>query len=85
MLEWFHLLAVNQGLAAGVPAKAAIAHLRQLPDTKESAVLQEKLAELLSADGQAESASEAFATAAKLSTSPKQRQRLAAELARFQK
>ena len=85
LLEWFHLLAVNQGLAAGAPAKAAIAHLRQLPNTKESAVLQEKLAELLSANGQAESASEAFATAARLSTSPKQRQRLAAELARFQK
>ncbi|GIT12820.1 MAG: hypothetical protein CM1200mP34_2260 [Verrucomicrobiales bacterium] len=52
---------------------------------KKSAVLKGETWELLSADGQAESASEAFATAARLSTSPKQRQRLAAELARFQK
>ncbi len=85
MLEWFHLLGVNQGLAAGAPAKAAIAHLQQLPDTKQSAVLQEKLGELLSADGQAESASMAYAAAARLSTSPKQKQRLVAELARLQK
>ena len=85
MLQWFHLLAVNQGLAAGAPSKAAISHLQQLPDTKRSAVLQEKLGELLSADGQAESASEAYAAAVRLSDSPKQKQRLAAELTRLQK
>ncbi len=83
MLEWFHLLAVNQGLAAGAPAKAAIAYLQQLPKTKGSAVLQEKLGELLAASGQSEAALAAYAAAMKLSTSPKQKQRLVAEQARL--
>ena len=84
MLEWFHLLAVNQGLAAGAPAKAAIEHLRQLPQTKDSAILQEKLGELLLASGQGAAASAAYATALKLSDSPRQKQRLAAEQAQLQ-
>ena len=85
MLEWFHLLAVNQGLAAGAPAKAAIAHLRQLPETKGSAILQERLGDLLTEAGQSEAAEAAFAAAVKLSTSPRQKQRLAAEQARLQR
>jgi uncharacterized protein (TIGR03790 family) len=84
MLQWFHLLAVNQRLAAGAPLKVAISHLRQLPETKGSAVLQEKLGALLSAEGQAESATAAYAAAARLSDSPKQKQRLAAALAKLQ-
>ena len=76
MLEWFHLLSVNQGLASGAPPKAAIEYLQQLPETKGSAVLQEKLGELLAASGQAEAALEAYSAALKSSTSPKQRQRL---------
>ena len=83
MLEWFHLLAVNQGLAAGAPAKAAIAHLQQLPKTSGSAVLQEKLAELLTASGQSEAALGAYSAALKLSTSPKQKQRLVVEQSRL--
>ena len=83
MLEWFHLLAVNQGLAAGAPAKAAIAHLQQLPKTSGSAVLQEKLGELLAASGQSEAALAAYAAAMKLSTSPKQKQRIVAEQSRL--
>jgi uncharacterized protein (TIGR03790 family) len=76
MLEWFHLLSVNQGLASGAPPKAAIEYLQQLPETKGSAVLLEKLGELLGASGQAEAALEAYSAALKSSTSPKQRQRL---------
>jgi predicted negative regulator of RcsB-dependent stress response len=76
MLEWFHLLSVNQGLASGAPPKAAIEYLQQLPETKGSAVLLEKLGELLAASGQAEAALEAYSAALKSSTSPKQRQRL---------
>ena len=83
MLEWFHLLAVNQGLAAGAPAKAAIAHLQQLPKTSGSAVLQEKLAELLTASGQSEAALGVYSAALKLSTSPKQKQRLVVEQSRL--
>ena len=85
MLQWFHLLAVNQGLAAGAPPEAAIAHLQQLPETKGSAVLQEKLGELLSADGQSESALAAYLVAVSLSDSLKQKQRLSDELARLRK
>ena len=76
MLEWFHLLSVNQGLASGAPPKAAIEYLKQLPETKGSAVLLEKLGELLAASGQAEAALAAYSAALKSSTSPKQRQRL---------
>jgi len=76
MLEWFHLLSVNQGLASGAPPKAAIEYLQQLPETKGSAVLQEKLGELLAASGQAEAALAAYSAALKSSTSLKQRQRL---------
>ena len=85
MLEWFHLLSVNQGLANGAPAKAAIEHLQQLPGTKGSSVLQEKLGELLAASGQAEAASAAYSAALKSSTSPKQKQRLTEEQGRQQK
>ena len=84
MLEWYHLLAVNQGLAAGAPTKAAIEHLRQLTQTKNSAILQEKLGQLLMSSGQGAAASAAYAAALKLSKSPKQKQRLAAEQALFQ-
>jgi hypothetical protein len=76
MLEWFHLLSVNQGLASGAPPKAAIEYLQQLPETKGSAVLLEKLGELLGASGPAEAALEAYSAALESSTSPKQRQRL---------
>ena len=81
MLEWFHLLAVNQGLAAGAPAKAAIEHLLQLPETKDSAILQEKLGELLAISGQGVAASAAYAAALKLGDSLKQKQRLTASQA----
>jgi uncharacterized protein (TIGR03790 family) len=84
MLEWFDLLAVNQGLTAGAPSAAAIAHLRQLKGAEDSAVLQEKLGELLAESGQAEAALAAYSAALKLSTSPKQKQRLATEQAKLQ-
>ena len=76
MLEWFHLLSVNQGLASGAPPNKAIEYLNQLPETKGSAVLLEKLGELLAASGQTEAALAAYSAALKSSTSLKQRQRL---------
>ena len=84
MLEWYHLLAVNQGLAAGAPTEAAIEHLRLLTQTKDSAILQEKLGQLLMTSAQGAAASAAYAAALKLSKSPKQKQRLAAEQALLQ-
>jgi predicted negative regulator of RcsB-dependent stress response len=85
ILEWFHLLSVNQGLASGAPTKAAIEYLQQLPETKGSAILQEKLGELLAASGQAEAALGAYSAALKSSTSIKQIQRLTEEQAKQQK
>ena len=76
MLEWFHLLSVNQGLASGAPPNTAIEYLKQLPETKGSAVLLEKLGELLAASGQTEAALAAYSAALKSSTSLKQRKRL---------
>ena len=72
---------MNQGLAAGAPAKAAIEHLLQLPETKDSAILQEKLGELLAISGQGVAASAAYAAALKLGDSLKQKQRLTASQA----
>ena len=75
-IEWFRLLAVNQGLASGAPPAAAADHLEQLKETAGSPVLQEKLGEILAALGQADKARTAFNKASKLSTSTKQKQRI---------
>ena len=75
-IEWFRLLAVNQGLASGAPPAAAAEYLEQLEETAGSAVLQEKLGELFAALGQADKARAAFTKASKLSKSPKQKQRI---------
>ena len=75
-IEWFRLLAVNQGLASGAPAKAAIDHLLQFKETSRSPVLQEKLGELYVALGQAEKAKAAYSLASQLSKSSKQKQRI---------
>ena len=75
-IEWFRLLAVNQGLASGAPPAAAADHLEQLKETAGSPVLQEKLGELFAALGQADKARAAFNKASKLSTSTKQKQRI---------
>tara|TARA_Y100001934_G_scaffold138195_1_gene166760 strand:- start:4244 stop:5653 length:1410 start_codon:yes stop_codon:yes gene_type:complete len=75
-IEWFRLLAVNQGLASGAPEAAAAQHLEQLKETVKSPVLQEKLGELYVALGQVDKARSAFAKALELSKSPKQKQRL---------
>jgi len=75
-IEWFRLLGVNQGLASGAPAKAAIDHLLQFKETSRSPVLQEKLGELYVALGQAEKAKAAYSLASQLSKSSKQKQRI---------
>ena len=85
MLEWFHLLSINQGLEAGAPAEAAITHLKQLRETKTSAVLQEKLADLLTRNGYTKEAFNAYAIASDLANSPRQKQRLAEAHAKLKK
>ena len=79
-IDWFRLLAINQGLASGAPEAAAIEHIEKLKETPTSAVLQEKLGELYARTSQATKAKTAFTAANKLSQSPKQKQRLKAAL-----
>ena len=75
-IEWFRLLAVNQGLVSGAPPAAAAEYLEELKETASSPVLQEKLGELFAALGQTDKARAAFNKASKLSTSTKQKQRI---------
>ena len=84
MLEWFHLLSVNQGLAAAVSTAAAIAYLQQLPEISSSPILLEKLGELLAAAKQTKEASDAYTAAAKLSISSRQKKRIALEQSKLQ-
>ena len=77
MVEWFHLLSVNQGLAAAASPQMAIDYLNQLPETSSSPILLEKLGELLAATNQTKEASDAYAAAAKLSISTRQKKRIA--------
>jgi len=75
-IEWFRLLAVNQGLAGGASPSSAAEYIQQLKVTASSPVLQEKLGELFGVLGQADKARVAFTKASKLSASPKQKQRI---------
>ena len=79
-IDWFRLLAINQGLASGAPEAAAIEHIEKLKETPTSAVLQEKLGELFAKTSQATKAKTAFTAANNLSQSPKQKQRLKAAI-----
>ena len=45
-IEWFRLIAINQGLKGGAPNEAAISHIEQLKESAKSSILQEKLGEL---------------------------------------
>ena len=75
-IDWFRLLAINQGLKGGAPKQAAITHIEQLKESPNSSILQEKLGELYAESGQKEKAKSAFTNALKLSKSIKQKQRI---------
>ncbi|HEX4644603.1 MAG TPA: TIGR03790 family protein [Verrucomicrobiae bacterium] len=81
LLEWSYLRVVNITLAKGTPLREASAYLEELPLTKESAVLMEKLGELYSAQGKPSSSVYALQQALKLDPSPQQRTRITLTLA----
>ncbi len=75
-IEWFRLIAINQGLTSGAPKEAAILHIEQLKEAAKSSVLQEKLGELYADIGKKTKAEAAFKNAINLSKSTKQKQRI---------
>ena len=75
-IEWFRLLAINQGLVSGAPNEAAILHIEQLKESSQSSVLLEKLGDLYNAIGKIAKAEAVFKKAIKFSKSAKQKQRI---------
>src|SRR5262245_52370882 len=80
-IEWSHLQVVNLNLVSGYPISETIAYLNQEPTTRQSAVLQEKLAELYDSQGKLSEEIEAYEDALKLQTTPQQRIRIELALA----
>jgi len=76
LVEWSHLRVVNLNAARGTPANEQVNYLEQIPITKESSVLSEKLGDLCAAQGKPSSAVHAYERALKLDPSPQQRIRL---------
>jgi tetratricopeptide (TPR) repeat protein len=76
-LEWSFLRVVNINLATDLPVEKAIDYLMELPDTKTSAVLSEKLGDLCKSKGKFIDAMEPYERALKLKPTPQQRLRIA--------
>jgi len=81
LIEWSHLRVVNLNLAMNAPTNELIGYLREVGATNHSAVLTEKLGELLEAQGQHDAAIESCQQALKLEPSPQQAVRLTLTLA----
>ena len=80
-IEWTLVRAVNINLFRGRRQSDMALFLQSVPETKESAVLSEKLGDLYNADGMPSSTIEAYTMALKLSPTPLQRVRLRLNLA----
>src|SRR5579862_81945 len=80
-VEWTYLRLANLSIIEGKPATDVITFLNALPETKKSAVLTEKLADLYNSEGMPASAIETYQLALKLSPSPMQTVRIRLELA----
>jgi tetratricopeptide (TPR) repeat protein len=76
LLEWSFLRLINLNLGMGRPMTGASDLLEQLDQTKHSAVLSEKLADLYSAQGKPSSAVHSYLQALQLDPTPQQRLRL---------
>jgi tetratricopeptide (TPR) repeat protein len=76
MLEWSFLRLVNLNLVQGHRPNELAIFLEELPITKQSAVLTEKLADLYAAQGKPSSALETYEKALKLDPSPLQARRI---------
>jgi uncharacterized protein (TIGR03790 family) len=71
--EWSYLRLVDLNLATGKPAAQMISVLEQLPLTRTSAVLSEKLGDMYAAQGKPSSAVHEYIQSLKLDPSPQQR------------
>jgi len=76
LVEWSYLRLVNLNQANSKPVAVLVSLLENIPTTKQSAVLSEKLGDLYGAQGKPSSAVHAYAEALKLDPSPRQRLRL---------
>lgn len=80
-MEWSYLRLANMSLAQGKSPANVITFFEALPETANSAVLTEKLADLYNSEGMPSSAIETLEKALKLSPSPMQAVRIRLELA----
>lgn len=81
LIEWSFLRLLNFKLANGMTVNEAVSILESLPETRQSAVLEEKLADLYSAQGKPASSADALQTVLKLDPTPQQQIRIMLELA----
>jgi len=82
LIEWSHLQVANLNLVMGYPVAEVINYLEQEPATRSSAVLQEKLGDILYSQGKLSGAIAAYHDAVKLPMSPQQRIRVLLTLGR---
>jgi tetratricopeptide (TPR) repeat protein len=75
-LEWSLLRIVNINLSTDLPSEQAIAFLRERPELQTSALLNEKLGDLLKAKGKWLDAAPSYERALKLNPTPQQRLRI---------
>lgn len=76
LVEWSHLRVVDLNLATGVREGEMIGYLEQVPLTRQSAVLTEKLADLYVAVGKPASAVHSYEQVLKLAPTPQQKVRV---------
>jgi uncharacterized protein (TIGR03790 family) len=80
-LEWSHLRVVNLNLASGFDVDESLQYLEQLPLTKSSAILTEKVADIYWSKKKLSDALDLYEKALKLDPSPQQKARLTLNLA----
>lgn len=81
LIAWSYLRIVNATALRGAPASQLITYLDNLPETTNSAVLTEKLADLCDSAGKPSSAIDYYQKALQLNPSPEQRIRIRLTLA----
>jgi tetratricopeptide (TPR) repeat protein len=82
LIEWSHLRVVNLNLVTGLPVPELTKYLGKIPIAARSAVLQEKLGDLLLSQNQFAGSSEAYERALQFNPSPQQRVRVTLALGR---
>lgn len=83
LIEWSQLQIVNLNQVTGMPPADLTDYLRDLPETKTSAVLEEKLGDLYHSQGKLMDAIDPYSAVLKLNPTPQQRVRVMLGLARL--